>query len=459
MPQIPLKSSTINLDISGVAGFFGGDVAVSAMATVHVYQGRRWLGWYNSPGSYEIAKRYGQLGRSRFWDGLYPGVNVDPAVLFELDGQNGPKYRAVHSGTLMYKTGHLAHLFLQECKEIPPKNTHELDEGLTRVTTPVYVTVADLIHQPPREEYPRLVRDTTSPLALIPILASCAAAVACAIYADWFCFSMIALGMISSGVSCYVIGTGTFTFTHPEPADGAPPGDGVLEGGDEIVVLKGPEGCINPVTRGRFSLKYTGEPQYHNIGLSSMLLTVQFLAQLLIVPQGEIFGQIMFLSSLAVSWMYNSYLSSLDKESIQRHILVSQVLKSPVMRKYKLGTRTIMVVFVLLVLSPADEYALRKVMDDLLPNETPVWRLWKSTVLHEIRNVTHNIVEGSGAFWFDLSVGDGFAPSDRKLLSTLYRDATTAYIAYQDAGKAVAPDSIVESVLMPICSATQTPDF
>ena len=100
--EIPLKSSTINLDISGVAGFFGGDVAVSAMATVHVYQGRKWLGWYNSPGSYEIAKRYGQLGRARFWDGLYPGINVDPAVLFELDGLYGPKYRAVHSRFYRY---------------------------------------------------------------------------------------------------------------------------------------------------------------------------------------------------------------------------------------------------------------------------------------------------------------------------------------------------------------------
>ena len=91
-----------------------------------------------------------------------------------------------------------------------------------------------------------------------------------------------------------------------------------------------------------------------------------------------------------------------------------------------------MVVFVLLVLSPAEEYALRKVMDDLLPNETPVWRLWKATVLHEIRKVSNNITEGSGAFWFDLSVGDGFDASDRKLLATLYRDATTAYIAYQE---------------------------
>ncbi|KAI0807064.1 hypothetical protein C8Q74DRAFT_1225613 [Fomes fomentarius] len=405
IPQIPLSTSDLNLDISGVAGFFGGDVA----------------------GSYEIAKRYGQLGTSRFWDGLYPGINVDPAVLFEMDGRSGPKYRAVHSGTVMNKTGHLAHLFVQECRDIP--SGHGLEE--TRVTTPVFVTVADLQHQPLREEHPRLYRDSTGLLAIIPISASLVTAVACAVFQDWFSFSMIVLGMISSGISCLVIGTGVFTFTHPVPALGAPDGDGVLEGGsDTIVVLKGQEGAVNPLTRGRFSLKYSSEPQFHNIGLSSMLLTIQFLAQLLIVPQGEIFGQIMFLTSLAVSWCYNSYLASLDKESIQRDILVQQVLRSPRMRKYKLGTRTIMVVFVLLVLSPADDEALRKVLDDLLPNETRVWHLWKDMVLHRICILHQDRLAAAEAFDFDMSGTDGFNEGDRTLLKTLYNDARTAYRAY-----------------------------
>ena len=57
----------------------------------------------------------------------------------------------------------------------------------------------------------------------------------------------------------------------------------------------------------------------------------------------------MFLTSLGCSWLYNSYLSSLDKESIQRRILVNTILQKPDMRKYRLGTRTTMVVFVLLV--------------------------------------------------------------------------------------------------------------
>ncbi|KAL1947514.1 hypothetical protein VTO73DRAFT_13238 [Trametes versicolor] len=429
---IPLKDSQISLDISGVAGFFGGDVAVSAMATVHIYQGRRWLGWYNSPGSYEIAKRYGQLGRSRFWDGLYPGINVDPAVLFELDGMRGPTYRGVQSGTIISKTGHLAHLFFQECKDISQNDAREVPHHLNRRTRPVSVTVADLHHTPLSEDHPRLFRNATSPLASLPILASVATSVACAVYRDWFCFSMIILGMISSGLSCYVVGTGRFTFTHPTHAEGAPPGDGVLIAEEEIVVLRGAEGAVTPITRGQFSLKFTSEPEYHNIGACSMLLTTQFLAQLLLVPQGEIFGQIMFLCSLAVSWMYNSYLSSLDRESFQRRILMEQILHNPAMRKYTFGTRTSMAVYVLLVLSPAEPEALRKILNDLLPNETQVWKIWKTEIIEKVCNPKcrnpPRIDQRPPLFQCDIE--HGLKPSDVRLLSTLYGDAETAFNHY-----------------------------
>ena len=87
-----LEKSSFTLDSSGVAGFFGGDGAVSGMATVNLIPNRRWGGWYNSPGSYEIAKQYGQLANSRFWDGLFPGGKHDPARLFELDGKRQLTY-------------------------------------------------------------------------------------------------------------------------------------------------------------------------------------------------------------------------------------------------------------------------------------------------------------------------------------------------------------------------------
>ncbi|KAI0362783.1 hypothetical protein OH77DRAFT_84930 [Trametes cingulata] len=416
-----------NLDFSGVAGFFGGDVSVTAMATVHIYEGRKWLGWYNQPGSYEIAKRYGQLSRSRFWDALYPGVNVEPSVLFEYDGTEGPKFTATQSGTSLAKTGHVARLFAEECKDTalapgpyPPM----------RRTTPGFVTIATLTHVPEPLEIPRQERDATSILASIPIAASLAACAACAVIHDWYCFAVILLGIISSGLSCYVIGTGVLKFSHPKPADGAPVGDGVLhDGSSELVVLRGPEGAVNSITRGRFALEYASKPAYHNIGVCSVLLTLHFIAQLLLIPQGTIHGQLLFLGSLCVSWMYNSYLASLDREGIQRSILREQVLRTEPgqLQKYQLGTRTSMVVFTLLALAPAKTATLRKVLDDLLPNDTDTWSKWKEEVLAGIEGGFRD-GDGSG-FTFNFDPAEG--PGKDKLLAILYDDAQAAATMYR----------------------------
>ncbi|KAJ2984527.1 hypothetical protein NUW54_g10475 [Trametes sanguinea] len=110
-----------------------------------------------------------------------------------------------------------------------------------------------------------------------------------------------------------------------------------------------------------------------NISFCSLLLTIQFLSQLLLVPQGTLHGQLLFLGTLVCSWAYNSYVSTWDGESFQRRILVEQILRlqPEQIKKYRLGTRTAMVVFVLLVLSPAPPGAAQKLLDEMLPPDTP----------------------------------------------------------------------------------------
>lgn len=414
-PALSLDKSKFTLDTSGVAGVFGGDEAVSAMATVHVYENRRWLGWYNSPGSYQIAKRYGLLAKSRFFDGFFPGVHTDPATLFELDGWKGPKFRAAHSGTIIEETGHLAALFMKECASQEGK----IVEG--RKTRSVGVTIAELNRVPASQMYPKRINAYSPVFASIPISVSVGTCVTCGIFEDWYSFSLILLGILTSGISCLVIGSGKLVFTHPNPAKGSPPGDGILSSDNEIVLLKGAEGAVNSVTRGRFSLTFPSEPQYQNIGWCSVILTIQFIAQLLLVPQGTLFGQIMFVSSLAVSWVYNSWLSSLDKEKIQRDILLNSVLEKPVLTKCVLGTHTTMVVFTLLVLQPEEP---NKILDELLPNDTKVWRRWKETIVRRL--VNREKLEFVDTDW-ELN---GFSQQERSLLETLYGDTQAAYGGY-----------------------------
>ncbi|KAI6041389.1 hypothetical protein EDC04DRAFT_2669247 [Pisolithus marmoratus] len=404
--------STFSLGIWGVAGLFGGEHALSATGTISLYKQRRWLGWYNSPGSYVVAMRYGGLAKSSLFNGIFPARRTEPTTLLEIDGRKGPKFSAAHSGTVMEETGHSAALFLEGCREM---------EGVPingRVTRRVGVTIAQLDHIPALEVSSEVNHSCLPVFASIPILVSAFTCIMCAMVHDWYPFSIILLGMLVNGISCLVLGSGTFFFTHPVPAQGSPPGDGVLFAEKEIIVLKGEEGAVNAITRGSFGLRFASEPHYHDIGWCAVLLLLQFVAQLVLVPQGTLFGQLLFVVSLLVSWAYNMWLSSLDKEKIQRDFLINKVLQQPKVHKYILGTRTSMAVFVLLA---CGSQKMEQLMDDLIPNNTKVWMQWKASIISRLREGGNLVFRPSD--WVDPSLSG----EERALLETLYKDAQSAY--------------------------------
>jgi hypothetical protein len=436
MIKIPLTNGDFTLDSASLAGFFGGAEAVSAMGTVHMYPGRKWMGWYNSPGSYTIAQKYGQLANSRLWDGLFPGPDVDPAVFFGFDGKQGPEFFAVHSGTRRKTTGHLGALFLRAAERT---KVAVVDYGQTppRKTNPINLTIVDLsnrksmINQRPTGAPLGVVdlesqggnkevtgfrgwilrrsthtfhkdQDLQSPvqqkkltpyrilLGCIPILISVGACVACALFEDWYCFAMVLVGMLSNGMSCFILGSGELRWQKPRASAGSPPGDGVFLGDSDVMIVLGDENQVQFLTMGKFVLHYDGSPVNTAIGASSLLLYVQFLAQLLLIPQGKLIGQIIFLSTLAVSWAYNCYLSSLEKEKRQISRLLKE-LGEPKFTKFEAGTRTTLVVLVLLVLAEKlrnsrNHASAEELLDKLIPNNTPTWKDWKTNILRKLAN-------------------------------------------------------------------------
>lgn len=299
----PLDKVSFTLDISGVMGFFGGEEALSAMSTVHLYQGRRWFGWYNSPGSYVVAKKFGQLAKSRFWDGIFPGPNPTPEEMFGLDGKEGPRFIGVFSGTDRATTGHLAYLTAQKAKET--KETKEKIHLRGRMTASGSVSIIDVDdvklwqggNVPTMKVYHALC-------AAIPIISSLATCLACAFARDWLAFGLVILGMVSNGLSCFVIGSGKLRFQLIEPSSYAPRGDGFFMMHNDIIILKGAEREVASITKGKFVLEQPemgDNDKFNIVGICSLILLSQFLLQLLLVPRATLFGQVMFLSSLAVS--------------------------------------------------------------------------------------------------------------------------------------------------------------
>jgi hypothetical protein len=439
MPSLPLISpplhnSGFRLDIFSIAGFFGGDEVIQAMSTLHLYKGRRWRGWYNSPGTYTVAKSFGRIANSRFWRGLFPGIPQDPANAFGLDGKIGPKYIGVLSGTEI-TTGHTGYLLAEYVKSLKAKDLRDEGHRQTRATSVAIIDIKGV------ENLDNLSVSSSLHQLLLSYF-TITTSVACAIFSlilfnDRFCFAAILFGTIISGISSVIIGLGHLSLQSVfSPAPGSPPGDGVLIG-EEILVLRGTESNVNAITKGKFHLNLIGSPKYHIIGICSMLYVLQLIAQLLLIPQGSLPGQIMFLASFAIAWVYNCSLAAIDKEALQINLLTQSVKMD--IKKYQLPSRTMATLFTCLALhrSPDEvasspeygEFDPERLLKNLLPNDTAVWRAWRQVVLDVLQSKQTPEYFGNAMHGPKLL---GLRKDQRSLLSTLLNDARVAYKKYYD---------------------------
>lgn len=216
---VNIHAGHFDLDVSGVAGFFGGEEAISAMQNIHIYKYRKRMGWYNTSGSWNVGKKFRML-----------------AKFIELGGKQGPKCRR----WILEHTGYFAYLIMQICKE-------ELGVQVKgRVTKWNKVTLIQT-----RPVFERSTEKEKTPVRTIPPHVGRRAHAAI----DWFCCSKIFLGITSKGMFHLVIVSASLELQGVKSAPTAPPGYGMLMDGDCIVLLLGKEENVATITRGRFTLK------------------------------------------------------------------------------------------------------------------------------------------------------------------------------------------------------------
>ncbi|KAI0646756.1 hypothetical protein C8Q79DRAFT_999883 [Trametes meyenii] len=337
-PLIPLQKSS-SFDVSSLAGFLGGEAALSVMMLPYLYTRRKWWGWYNCPTSL-----------------------------------NGPKYTSARLGFVLPHTGPLASLLVEGCCAV------EAVEMGGRASEAVDVAIANLRREPEPFECPRVPDAHSTRLALLPI----------AYFRDICCAAMIFLGPVYHGL---------FTYQHCILPDSSPLSDGWLECQRDFVILYGTEAAV--------------APKYCPVTLCSLLLAFQFLLQLLLVPQGSRFGQTMFLSSLV-------HILACAKDNIPRRILMSDTLGKPALQKYRFGTSTAAVAFLVLALRLAIGLAVEARLHARLPSDTPVWQFW-----HEV--VARKIQSGEPLYSEEYSLR---SIEDSLLSRAFMEDAQDAYMAY-----------------------------
>ncbi|KAI6030101.1 hypothetical protein EDC04DRAFT_2605515 [Pisolithus marmoratus] len=427
----PLANVKFVLNSTGVAGLLGGEEAMSTTALAQMYDRRKWLGWYNTPGSYIIGTRCLRLAHSIIsYSRVNPGsgvtgseiAHVDPALLLQHDGwSKGPAFKGIYSGTSMQETGPLASLLVKKCISM----SGTAIEG--RKTQPVNVTIAKLEHNPSLQ--PRLRFHHSLPIfAIIPIAVSLATCVVCGLYSEWYAFSMILLGILARGLTCLFIGSGELVFDRPKCAEGSLPGDGILGCGQELVLLKGDENTVNAVTRGRFFFTFRSKHARGLVKLCSFFLIAQAIAQFICVPQSNFFGQLMFVFSIATSWVYNLWFVSSDKVEIHKEIF-RNVLGLPRLERFIFPNRCSAVVSLLLSVNDQTRSGhletSKKILDDFLPSGVLVWEIWKGIVIEHLKKGLP--LRFDDTHW---THPDLLSESDRSLLKIRLQDAETAYAAF-----------------------------
>ncbi|KAI0670692.1 hypothetical protein C8Q78DRAFT_1070224 [Trametes maxima] len=405
-PLIPLQKTSFSFDVSSLAGFLGAEAALSVMMLPHIHTRRKWWGWYNCPGSYHLSKRYGELARFEFWRPFWRPSSVPVNITLEPTTSQGPKYTSARSGVVLLHTGPLAPLLVEGCCAV------EAVEMRGRESEAVDVVIANLRREPQPCERPRVPDTCSTWLAVFPILATLSAGIASVYFHDIYCAAMILLGPVCHGLACLVMGNAKFTYQHRIPQESPPLGDGWLECQRSFVVLFGTEAAVAPVTHGRFYLTLDQPQEYYRITLCSFLLAVQFLLQLLLVPQGSRFGQ---------------HILACAKDNVLRRILMSDILGEPALLKYRFGTRTAAVVFLVLALRPAIGPAVEARLRALLPSNTPVWQLWHEVVAHKIKSGEALRFEECSREWQE---SRGLQYQEGVLFRTLIEDAEHAYAAY-----------------------------
>lgn len=410
-----LSSSHFDLDVaSGIAIFFGGKAAVSALALQPLY-GRIWHGWYNAPGCHAVVW---ELVRTLL-QGSVSSYSERLSHSLGLDGKKGPKYIASRSGTVMQHTRHLAYVLINSNRR--DKECKPVVVGQRFSPTPMQLMIVDFKKKvltgndtlPPR----------SSRHSSLPIIASAASIIACAICAsveDWLSFRMILLGMVSSGITSLIMCTGNITLERLKPADGVPPGDGMLLSDTRIVILRGNEEDVNAVTKGKLRLKLKGGG--YTLLLCAFIALLQVTLQLVFMPFGSLTGQLMFLLSLLVSGGCNLYLSA-KEDDVQSSALIT-LLNNPEVKTYQASSRASAAVLACLALCWESGTPPKQILQEIVPIKPRPWRAWSDFVVENIRKKSTHFVYGNNESTGDLDVREA------KLLLELVDDAHAAYDQY-----------------------------
>ena len=144
----------------------------------------------------------------------------------------------------------------------------------------------------------------------------------------------------------------------------------------------------------------------------------------------------MFIATLVASWLYNTHISSINRDKIQTEILFRALsLEGNDIRKYQLSTWTATVTFACFVLAsvhPLDDPLV--FLDAMIPNNTAAWKAWKEKMETVLKDRNKLYLDQEFVFKFPEDL-NGVDEKHSGLLKVLLSDVNDAWKAWSSVHK------------------------
>lgn len=208
----------------------------------------------------------------------------------------------------------------------------------------------------------------------------------CGYFLKWYPFVPTLLGIVVRGLAYLCIGTGEVVFRYPKPLAGSPPGDGILGDDQDFILLQGNREIVNAITRGEFFLSF--QKWKHSrlaIQVCSTLFHAHAIVQVFCFPQSDLFGKVVVIIPIFITWAYHLWLAWFDEARIQQAVF-DKVVGQPILNRFAFSNRTSAVAFLLSAAyvrcQPLEDHErLEGILDALLPPNTPEWKFWKAAIV------------------------------------------------------------------------------
>lgn len=366
---------TISNNAVNVLSTLGSDTSIRAIRYQSIEKKRILFSGYIYPGIFNVGQMLLTTHDILIAKGLSSKDDYTKLSLPYLNADKNNKYTGIISGTIAPIETIYPQIILSKepnINDIIDLNNLKNDKNkyIIRIIKIKEISYTDYLDGSNKYSY----------LGIFAIISNIIGIGLCFNFQDYYIFSLLIFNIISN----YILGI-YFYFTNIKYSEKSiinesPKGDAIIEIGNEIIILKGKEKYIQSLLQVPMIIE---DKEYLGI-ISGILCIITGILNVIIIPLGNIYGQLIIALLLLIGYMTNVFFAAFDKDNIFKKLTTSCVSVN-YYKKVILPNRTSALSFVFCIYK-------KHIINckHLVPNSM-TWKEWFNSFIND-DNIKDNII-------------------------------------------------------------------